>query len=232
MGVLLITVSNLGFVADLDCRRKEKDEVARMIESLKNLGGRGLKVEILKDDDIQQGECVIEMHPHMYEVMEVWHKQEEILRMLTDIYVIAEVKLTLSTSGLLTCMYEHGPRNIWSAVVGRMKGAEATSSDELKKLESWLDNVEPLAKDIYKVLVVHQKLKKSEEENPLEIFPYDLGSILIKLSKLRLKWRAIASLEHANVLDGIGMTELDEIETLIKELHEVVVVQQLLQENF
>lgn len=46
-----------------------------MIESLKNLGGRGLKVEILKDDDIQQGECVIEMHPHMYEVMEVWHKK-------------------------------------------------------------------------------------------------------------------------------------------------------------
>lgn len=44
VGALLITISNLGFVADLNCRQKEKDEVARMIESLKNLGGRGLKV--------------------------------------------------------------------------------------------------------------------------------------------------------------------------------------------
>lgn len=115
-------------------------------------------------------------------------------------------------------------------MVGRMKWREGTSSDELKKVESWLDNVEPLAKDIYKVLVVYQKLKKSEEENHFEVFPYDLGSILIKLSKLHLKWRAIASLEHANVLDDIGMT-LDEIEILIKELHEVVVVQQLFQQK-
>lgn len=116
-----------------------------------------------------------------------------------------------------------------------MKGRANTSSDsylkqELEKMEKWLDHVEPLAKEIYQVLVVHhgQRVSKPQGEHHFEILPNSFGSILIKLSKLRLK--AIASLEHGNLLDELDKRELDYVETLIKEVHYFVVVQQVLLE--
>lgn len=99
-------------------------------------------------------------------------------------------------------------------------------------MEKWLDTVEPMAKEIYQVLVVHQrqKMPKSEGEFHFENFPNRFGSILIKLSKLRLNWRAIASLEHSKLLVNADNQELDYVEILIREIYDYVVVQQVLLE--
>ncbi|KAM5587361.1 hypothetical protein ABKV19_006007 [Rosa sericea] len=208
--------------------RMEKD----LEEKLKQLIDQGIKVEIVEDDNQPRGKYTIEVHPHTLEVMVVWGKQMKILGMLSDLYFLAEVKFTLNKSGLLASLYQHGPIATWRAVAQRMKGKATDSAHELKKTETWLDRIGPLAKEVSTVLIVHQKQKKTAsqpEEGSLEVLPHDFGSILIKLSQLRLKWKAIASLESATLLDDFEMEDMNEIESIIRDVHKVVVVQQLLQ---
>ncbi|KAL6206411.1 hypothetical protein ACLB2K_023659 [Fragaria x ananassa] len=116
----------------------------------------------------------------------------------------------------------------------RIKGKTTRSVYELKTVETRLDEIGALAKEISTVLIVYQKQKKTAlqpKDNRTEVLPHDFGSILIKLSQLRLKWKAIASLESATLLDDSEMDELVEIEATIKEVHNIVVVQQLLEKD-
>ncbi|XP_062017345.1 uncharacterized protein LOC133733717 isoform X1 [Rosa rugosa] len=222
---------------DLEFRHMQRGRTASLKGQIENLKVRGFCAERRKDGNQPIGHRTIVMDQPFYKKLKIMGDQEQILSILTELYIISEVKLTLATKGLFSCLYEHGVEDTWRAFVETMKGRANTSSDsylkrELEKMEKWLDNVEPLAKEIYQVLVVRhgQKVSKPRGEYHFEILPNSFGSILIKLSKLRLKWKAIASLEHGNLLDELDKRELDYVETLIKEVHNFVVVQQLLQE--
>lgn len=215
----------------------QRNKTASLKEQIEKLKVRGFGVETQKDDNHSRGRCSKVMDPPFYKKLKVMGDQVKILSILAELYIIAEVKLTLGTKGLFSSLYKHGVEDTWRAVVETMKGRATTSTDvslkyELEKMEKWLDNVEPLAKEIYQVLVVHQrqKMPKSEGEFHFEILPNRFGSILIKLSKLRLNWRAIASLEHSKLLDDADKQELDYVEMLIKEIYDYVVVQQVLLE--
>nr|XP_011460413.1 PREDICTED: uncharacterized protein LOC101300888 isoform X2 [Fragaria vesca subsp. vesca] len=205
-----------------------------MQEKLKYLIDQGVKIEMVEDKNQPVGKYTLEMHPYTMEVIQVWAKQLKILGMLTDLHILAETKLTLRESGLLASLYKHGPNDTWRAVAQRIKGKTTRSVYELKTVETRLDEIRALAKEISTVLIVYQKQKKTAlqpKDNRTEVLPHDFGSILIKLSQLRLKWKAIASLESATLLDDSEMDELVEIEATIKEVHNIVVVQQLLEKD-
>ncbi|XP_004295438.1 PREDICTED: uncharacterized protein LOC101308163 [Fragaria vesca subsp. vesca] len=214
----------------------QRGKTASIKEQIENLKVRGFCVETRKDNNRPRGHCSIVMDPPFYKKLKIMGDQERIFSILTDLYILSEVKLTFGTKGLFSCLYEHGVEDTWRAFVETMKGRATSSSDaylkeELKRMEKWLDDVEPLAKEIYQVLIVchRQKVSKPQGEFHFEILPDRFGSILIKLSKLRSKWKAIASLEHGNLLDELEKPELDYVEILI-EVHNFVVVQQVLQE--
>ncbi|XP_004293715.1 PREDICTED: uncharacterized protein LOC101300888 isoform 2 [Fragaria vesca subsp. vesca] len=180
-----------------------------MQEKLKYLIDQGVKIEMVEDKNQPVGKYTLEMHPYTME-------------------------LTLRESGLLASLYKHGPNDTWRAVAQRIKGKTTRSVYELKTVETRLDEIRALAKEISTVLIVYQKQKKTAlqpKDNRTEVLPHDFGSILIKLSQLRLKWKAIASLESATLLDDSEMDELVEIEATIKEVHNIVVVQQLLEKD-
>ncbi|KAL6198522.1 hypothetical protein ACLB2K_028311 [Fragaria x ananassa] len=202
-----------------------------MQEKLKYLIDQGVKIEMVEDKNQPVGKYTLEMHPYTMEVIQVWAKQLKILGMLTDLHILAETKLTLRESGLLASLYKHGPNDTWRAVAQRIKGKTTRSVYELKTVETRLDEIGALAKEISTVLIVYQKQKKTPKDNRIEVLPHDFGSILIKLSQLRLKWKAIASLESATLLDDSEMDDLIEIEATIKEVHNIVVVQQLLEKD-
>lgn len=80
----------------------------------------------MKDDNHSRGRCSIVMDPPFHKKLTIMGDQEQILSILSELYIIAQVKFTLGAKGLFSSLYKHGVEDTWRAVVEMMKGRATT----------------------------------------------------------------------------------------------------------
>lgn len=89
---------------DLEFRHMQRGITASLKGQIENLKVRGFCVERRKDGNQPRGHRTIVMDPPFYKKLKIMGDQEQILSILTELYIISEVKSTLGTEGLFSCL--------------------------------------------------------------------------------------------------------------------------------